>query len=197
MQVSFWWWQCSERYINSLSLISIHPSPSFSPSQIRLVVSVDVKHHVYLLAVTIRKVSMMSLSHSCFRFFTQLNRPGKQQNSANNSVSNWILIHAHARTHARTNARTHAHTHTHIHKHTHTRIHTHTHTHTHKHTHTHTHTHCEMDEGGGGDIHRFIKHQNERQSKWNIKLRRNVMKLIQQLRSCASWTTETLSENNF
>ena len=42
MQVSFWWWQCSDRYI-------ISPSPSFSPSLISLMVSVDVKHHVYLL----------------------------------------------------------------------------------------------------------------------------------------------------
>ena len=42
MQESFWWWQCSDRYIISLSPLS--------PSLINLiVVSVDVKHHVYLL----------------------------------------------------------------------------------------------------------------------------------------------------
>ena len=41
MQESFWWWQCSNRYIISLS--------PFSPSLISLMVSVDVKHHVCLL----------------------------------------------------------------------------------------------------------------------------------------------------
>ena len=46
MQESFWWGQCSDRYIISLSphfhtLISL-----FSPSLISLMVSVDVKHHV-------------------------------------------------------------------------------------------------------------------------------------------------------
>ena len=43
MQESFWWWQCSDRYI-----ISLCPTfPTFSPSLINLMVSVDVKHHVY------------------------------------------------------------------------------------------------------------------------------------------------------
>ena len=41
MQESFWWWQCSDRYIIS--------TPPFSPALISLMVSVDVKHHVYLL----------------------------------------------------------------------------------------------------------------------------------------------------
>ena len=51
MQKSFWWWQCSERYIISLSphLHTPFPLPPFSPSLINLMVSVDVKHHVYLL----------------------------------------------------------------------------------------------------------------------------------------------------
>ena len=53
MQESFWWWQCSDRYTISLSPTSIlppsPPPPTFSPSQISLMVSVDVKHHVYLL----------------------------------------------------------------------------------------------------------------------------------------------------
>ena len=51
MQTSFWWWQCSDRYI----IISLSPTsrthfppPPFSPSLISLMVSVDVKHHVYL-----------------------------------------------------------------------------------------------------------------------------------------------------
>ena len=42
-QKSFWWWQCSERYIISLSPHLRNPSPAFSPSLISLVVSVDVK----------------------------------------------------------------------------------------------------------------------------------------------------------
>ena len=43
MQESLWWRQCSHKYIISLS-----PFPP-SPSLISLMVSVDVKHHVYLL----------------------------------------------------------------------------------------------------------------------------------------------------
>ena len=42
MQVSFWLWQCSNRYIISLS-----------PPLISLVVSVGVKHHIYLLTTSI------------------------------------------------------------------------------------------------------------------------------------------------
>ena len=49
MQKSFWWWQCSDRYIISLSPPLPYPLPPFSPSLISLMVSVDVKHHVYLL----------------------------------------------------------------------------------------------------------------------------------------------------
>ena len=37
MQKSFWWWQCSDRYVISLFL-------RLRPSLISLVVSVDVKH---------------------------------------------------------------------------------------------------------------------------------------------------------
>ena len=47
---SFWWWQCSDRYIISLFPHLHTPSPRFSPSLISLMVSVDVKHHVYLLS---------------------------------------------------------------------------------------------------------------------------------------------------
>ena len=46
MQKSFWWWPCSDRYIISLSP---HLRTPFSPSLISLMVSVNVKHHVYLL----------------------------------------------------------------------------------------------------------------------------------------------------
>ena len=55
MQKSFWWWQCSDKYIyiyihtHNLPLPPLHiPSP-LSPSLIGLVVSVDVQHHVHLL----------------------------------------------------------------------------------------------------------------------------------------------------
>ena len=45
MQESFWWWQCSDRYIMSL-FPNLHTPFPTSP------VPVDVKHHVYLLTVT-------------------------------------------------------------------------------------------------------------------------------------------------
>ena len=47
IQESFWWWKCSDRYIISLPLTP--PPYPLSPSIISLMVSVDVKHHVYLL----------------------------------------------------------------------------------------------------------------------------------------------------
>ena len=46
MQVSFWWWQCSDRYIISLFP---HFHAPFFPSLISLMVSVDVKNHVYFI----------------------------------------------------------------------------------------------------------------------------------------------------
>ena len=48
MQDSFWCWQCSDRYIISLFPHLLTIFPSFFPSLISLMVSVDVKHHVYL-----------------------------------------------------------------------------------------------------------------------------------------------------
>ena len=51
MQRSFWWWQPhSDRYIISL-FPHLHTS---SPSLTSLVVSVDVKHHIYLLTCPFR-----------------------------------------------------------------------------------------------------------------------------------------------
>ena len=47
-QESFCWWQRSDRYIISLFH---HLHTPFSPSLINLMVSVDVKHHVYLLKI--------------------------------------------------------------------------------------------------------------------------------------------------
>ena len=56
MQESFWWWQCSNRYIISLFTHLHTPSPPPPPhlpmSLISLVVCVDVKHHLYLLSTT-------------------------------------------------------------------------------------------------------------------------------------------------
>ena len=49
MQESFWWWQCSNRYIISLFPLFQYPLPPFSPSIISFMVSVDIKHHVYLV----------------------------------------------------------------------------------------------------------------------------------------------------
>ena len=58
MQKSFWWWQCSDTYIISLSPhrhTPFAPPPlPFSPSLLSLMVSVDVKHHVYLQLSTQR-----------------------------------------------------------------------------------------------------------------------------------------------
>ena len=51
MQESFWWWQCSDRYIISLFPHLHAPFPPFSPSLISPMVSVDVKHHVFLLTL--------------------------------------------------------------------------------------------------------------------------------------------------
>ena len=48
MQESVWWWQYSDRYIIS---VLPHLHTPFFPSLISLMVSVDVKRHVYLLPV--------------------------------------------------------------------------------------------------------------------------------------------------
>ena len=47
-QESFWSWQCSDRYIISPPPPP-YPLPPFSPSLISLMVSVDIKSHVYVL----------------------------------------------------------------------------------------------------------------------------------------------------
>ena len=58
MQKSFWWRHCSDRYIISLSSHLRTPFPTFSPSLISRTVSVDVKHHVYLLTLSTRGYAM-------------------------------------------------------------------------------------------------------------------------------------------
>ena len=51
MWESFWWWQCSNRHMVSLFPHLHTLFPSFSPSLISLMISVDVKHHVHLLTL--------------------------------------------------------------------------------------------------------------------------------------------------
>ena len=55
MQESFWWWQCSDRYIISLSPHLYTPFPPSSPSLISLVVSVDIKHLFYSLPILMQE----------------------------------------------------------------------------------------------------------------------------------------------
>ena len=50
MQQSFWMWQCSDVYIIYLFPHLHTPSTPSTPSLMSLTVSVDIKHHVYLLA---------------------------------------------------------------------------------------------------------------------------------------------------
>ena len=60
MQGSFWWWQCSDRCM-------LPPPPPPPPSLISLMVSVDVKHHLYLLKVSyVCAYDRKWFSESCF-----------------------------------------------------------------------------------------------------------------------------------
>ena len=70
MQESFWWWQCSDRYIISLFPHLYNPLLPFSPSLISLMVSVDVKHHVYL---TYLPDFVSAGLWSCYRHHTNKN----------------------------------------------------------------------------------------------------------------------------
>ena len=65
MQESFWWWQCSDWYILSLFPHLHTPSP-FSPSLISLIVSVEVKHHVYQRASTRRATDLLRSLQSSY-----------------------------------------------------------------------------------------------------------------------------------
>ena len=56
MQESFWWWQCSDQ---SIIYLSAYLHTPFSPSLKSLMVSVDVKHHVYLPLVHVIKVTVL------------------------------------------------------------------------------------------------------------------------------------------
>ena len=59
MQESFWWWQCSARYIYSFFPLPPPPYllPPFSQSLISLMVSVNIMHHVYLLTYLLRSLA--------------------------------------------------------------------------------------------------------------------------------------------
>ena len=55
MQESFWWWQCSDRYIISLFPPPPYPFPPLSPSLVSLMVSVDLSTmFTYLHAKMVR-----------------------------------------------------------------------------------------------------------------------------------------------
>ena len=60
MQESFWWWQCSDRYIISLFPHLHNPFPS---SLISLAVFVDVKHYVYCLFLSYFSFFLYSPCH--------------------------------------------------------------------------------------------------------------------------------------
>ena len=68
MQESFWWWQCSDSYIISLFPTSFIPPPPFSLSLISLMVSVDVKHHVYLLLYVMANARGTKRVNICWSF---------------------------------------------------------------------------------------------------------------------------------
>ena len=80
MQKSFWWWQCIDRYIISLSP---HLHTPFSPSLISLMVSVDVKHHVYCCVVKhVRELHVFVWTGIEF----QMDAPWKEKLVLNRSV---------------------------------------------------------------------------------------------------------------
>ena len=60
-----------KKAINILSLFPhLHtPFPPFPPSLISLMVSVDVKHHVYLLKSEIRKTAVLAADETCEAIF--------------------------------------------------------------------------------------------------------------------------------
>ena len=63
MQKPFWWWQCSNGYVISFCPTSTPLSPIFSPSLISLMVSLDIKHHVYLLLLYILSYIQVQCYH--------------------------------------------------------------------------------------------------------------------------------------
>ena len=65
MQKSFWWWQCSDRHIVSLfPRLHTPPPPHFSPFLISLMVSLDVKYHVYLRMLS-DGLYLLSVARKC------------------------------------------------------------------------------------------------------------------------------------
>ena len=83
MQESFWWWQCSDRYIISLFSHLCVPFHPISLTLISLVVSVDIKHHVYLLECILRRVLwcavvLITLNISSCQMLKDPNHPQRQ-----------------------------------------------------------------------------------------------------------------------
>ena len=147
MQVSFWWWQYSDRYIISL-FPHIH-----TPSLKSLMVCVDVKHHVYLL--TQRPASTLVVvvcSQPCYLSLTKLSSEKEYINSTEHIETKSFdfkfftfyfyflyLLDKTCFVRALVAYKS-VWTHTHTHWHTYARIHTHSLTDTHIRTSTHTHT---------------------------------------------------------
>ena len=109
MQESFWWWQCSDRYIISLSThLPRHfdtPFPPFSPSLISLNVSVDVKHRVWWSRASCPRMSVdilgtnydqcRSMVQCCFTSTETIrhNRTESPGRPPRLSHSSWALHH--------------------------------------------------------------------------------------------------------
>ena len=103
MQESFWWWQCSDRYIISLFP---HLHIPFSPLLPVPMVSVDVKHHVYLLCIAswLHHISLIVLlsfpsaersvlvcSHEITHFFRRRSSLHFQENKRARSILNKFM----------------------------------------------------------------------------------------------------------
>ena len=109
MHESFWWWQCGDRYIISLSPHLHTPFPTFSPSLICLVVSVDVKHHVYLLTLlltsraylwTTSRVSLTRVAHQESNLLIWLRLSARWVNRDKDLVATTDAHHQPVRVHA-------------------------------------------------------------------------------------------------
>ena len=93
MWESFWWWQCSNRYMVSLFPHLHTLFPSFSPSLISLMVSVDVKHHVYFVELLTLHTHTHTHTHTNMNTHTsyKLYNTWKEADSASHNTKSEIL----------------------------------------------------------------------------------------------------------